>query len=1219
MSSYIRDTEKTFIVKTSEEKFSSAITDITDTDKKSDKISTDVIFTEDITYDTKKEIKDTDKNSESNFSQNIKETIEKSIENIFTDKESHSPDTTEISQSKMAQTTFISTEENFIAEESESEIHLSNKVTEMKSSDIKIKTDESKSESINIISDTGKPFSEEASQEISSNLAQTGTMSPIISTGKINNLTSEIDLIDISSQETFTDKETAINTKLTNEITEEKSNEGSSDEHITNTEEQSQTISSDITFGTSIPFYNDKTTNEIIDIENTTELINSNNIQGTISESGTIFADISSQNTGKPTFEIEKSTITNEIEPVTTSEEGIKSTFTDEKFTSTNMDITDNKETQTETETKIVTNEETNEMTNYESYYSEIEQEKKASTENTILEQSTVQISTYESTNINTLPEEYITSTEEKTMEETNPEISTEIQIESTISDSKSENIYMNSTDIISEIITHKYTSTEAYEESSNQETYKPTEMINTTEIISKIDTYNNLNITDIINTTYLLPLAPQVVIIEKINSTKEQIVKNITQLLSGKEIGISYKIMGENLTLIIKPINSTDLDENSTNIDFSECEKILREKNNIPDSEILTVIQLEINNADNSQILTNQVEYQIFDGNKNPLDMSVCKDTEIKITTLMNHDSLALINQDLVKEFKNLNVNVFDIKDPFFSDLCKPFSYENNDIILEDRFNFIYQNFSFCEKNCDNAKLDFEKELITCQCKVKPEMSSISAEPNFQYFDINKIKSTNIDVAKCTNIIFSFKNKSKNAGFIIFFILIIIFAFLIGWHIYKGIKPVSEFVYGEMKKYNYLKNDDRRFFEETNNEQSTKFINNRATKTVTNDNSTPTNINKINNTSRKSIKNSKKNLVKKTNPPNVLQVSQNKSRISNASSERDLVFSNFLFPRNKNLINQPKVNPPIKSSLVKKRKKASKPRTIVRTRAKTQTLEVKNDEEQNKQKEEIDNLGIIKINLNESMDEYFPKDSYRTLHNYTYKEATKYDNRNICQILYIFLLSKQIIFHTFFEKSPMVTFPVKIGLLIFMMTFDLTLNALLYTNTNISKKYRTTKDLFSFTMSNNTLIIIISSIVSLVFFQILFKLSKTENGIRSIFRKEEAKIKKNKTYRTDYPTKMRIFTEVEDVLKKYRIRLFIIFGIEFVIMLFCWFFVTAFCQVYSHTQGSLILNCFISIIIRFVIEVLICLLGAKLYLAAAHIEYPKFYQIILFFYDFSC
>ena len=341
-------------------------------------------------------------------------------------------------------------------------------------------------------------------------------------------------------------------------------------------------------------------------------------------------------------------------------------------------------------------------------------------------------------------------------------------------------------------------------------------------------------------------------------------------------------------------------------------------------------------------------------------------------------------------------------------------------------------------------------------------------------------------------------------------------------------------------------------------------------------------------------------------------------SNQNNTSSKRNLMFSNLFLQNLKSITNNgdPKFNPPIKK-IVKKKKQ------IVVSKTNKNVVEVKDDEKKEIEKEkaskkDVDNFGIIKIDLNESMEDYFPKESNRTLRNYTYNEAIKYENRNICQILYIFLLNKQIIFHTFLERSPLVPFHIKIGLFIFMLSFDIFLNALLYSNSNISKKYHTSKGLFEFTMSNNTLIIIISTFVSLVFFEILIKLSKVDSSIRKVFRKEEAKLKKNKNYVVDYPTKIRVFSEVESILKKYRIKLIIMLCFEFVVLLFFWYFVTAFCQVYSHTQVSLILNCVISIIIRFVIEALFCLLFAKLYTIAAHIDYICFYKFMLFIYDFS-
>ena len=99
----------------------------------------------------------------------------------------------------------------------------------------------------------------------------------------------------------------------------------------------------------------------------------------------------------------------------------------------------------------------------------------------------------------------------------------------------------------------------------------------------------------------------------------------------------------------------------------------------------------------------------------------------------------------------------------------------------------------------------------------------------------------------------------------------------------------------------------------------------------------------------------------------------------------------------------------------------------------------------------------------------------------------------------------------------------------------------------------------------------------------------------------------------------MRVFSDVEKVLKYYKIKSIIILVIEFLFILFFWYFVTAFCQVYLYTQGSLALNVLIAVLIRFVIEVIVCLLLAKLYDIAVHSNFSCFYDFILFVYDLSC
>ena len=113
-----------------------------------------------------------------------------------------------------------------------------------------------------------------------------------------------------------------------------------------------------------------------------------------------------------------------------------------------------------------------------------------------------------------------------------------------------------------------------------------------------------------------------------------------------------------------------------------------------------------------------------------------------------------------------------------------------------------------------------------------------------------------------------------------------------------------------------------------------------------------------------------------------------------------------------------------------------------------------------NKYNNKIQNLdlNLISINLNNlSKRDISPKESNITLYNYTMKEAFKYDRRNILVIFYIYLLSKEAFFQAFFYKSPLVLFPLRFCLLLFILSSDLALNAFFYFNDNISRKYRNT------------------------------------------------------------------------------------------------------------------------------------------------------------------
>ena len=264
-----------------------------------------------------------------------------------------------------------------------------------------------------------------------------------------------------------------------------------------------------------------------------------------------------------------------------------------------------------------------------------------------------------------------------------------------------------------------------------------------------------------------------------------------------------------------------------------------------------------------------------------------------------------------------------------------------------------------------------------------------------------------------------------------------------------------------------------------------------------------------------------------------------------------------------------------------------------------------------------MDNFGIIKINLN-NYKNYTPMESNQSLHNYTFEDAIKYDKRHIFRISYIYLLSKQIIFRTFLQKCPLEIFPLRFTLFIFMLSCDLALNALFYFNDNISKKYHYAQNLFLFAFTNNITIIIYSTLLSYFFITLLNKLSNSTNSIRNVFESIEHKIKFNKKFKINDTIKKDVNYKIENILKYYKCKIFFLLLVETILILFFGYFVTAFCHVFSSTQLSWLLDTFLSILSRLIIEFIFAFLYAKLYQISVASNFKTLYNIIMCIYDFS-
>ena len=92
-----------------------------------------------------------------------------------------------------------------------------------------------------------------------------------------------------------------------------------------------------------------------------------------------------------------------------------------------------------------------------------------------------------------------------------------------------------------------------------------------------------------------------------------------------------------------------------------------------------------------NEKCLTEQVEYAIYNQYREKIDLSICKEVNIKIEYSITNSSL--LNIEKILKFKNQGIDILKLKDAFFSDICYPYYDDktNSDMILNDRVSDIY------------------------------------------------------------------------------------------------------------------------------------------------------------------------------------------------------------------------------------------------------------------------------------------------------------------------------------------------------------------------------------------------------------------------------------------------------------------------------------------------------------------------------------------------
>ena len=646
----------------------------------------------------------------------------------------------------------------------------------------------------------------------------------------------------------------------------------------------------------------------------------------------------------------------------------------------------------------------------------------------------------------------------------------------------------------------------------------------------------------------------------------------NLFSSINDFEIGKNYLIYGNDYIIKLNPTNSTEYKKNFSHIFFSVCEDKLRKYHNISNSSLLTLFHMEIFN-NNSISLTNQIEYAIFDDLQNMLNLSICSNEKIKIFYDIVNSSM--LNIPIISHFSDIGVDIFNIKDKFFNDICFPYSERDSDIILEDRIKDIYQNYSLCEANCEYENIDLENMQIVCNCFVKKEMKVEKEEPKYNKIIFDILKDSTFWVIKCYNLVFNL-NKKNNIGFWIFLILFLLhIPFIIHYIIYQD-KTIKNKIKIELGNNNKIANPLYK-----------KGINKK----------------KIN--IKRKIKNKIKQIAYIENQKTIIISGDKINADSSTAKLHGLNAKKIVLPGRK----KPK-------SFIFKNKKIYKIKKVT-----NKHLNLKNHNlitMNNNNSIDNENKSIIKKNNNCIFNIIqIPEDNIILKYNLYYNiyfDALKYEKRSFCQIFLSMIFLKEKIINTFFFNSPFEIKSLHICLLIFIYSCNFCLNTLFYFSDKISEKYHYKgNDIYIYTLINNLSISIMSTLLSSAIVSLLCFLITSKNEIQNVIigKKRLKENKKRNINKRRKKAKENYFLILSKILNTLKIKIFFFIIIELLLLLFFFYFTTAFCEVYKRTQIAWIIDCSISFIMSILIEILISFIITILYILSIKNKIRCLYRIV--------
>ena len=657
------------------------------------------------------------------------------------------------------------------------------------------------------------------------------------------------------------------------------------------------------------------------------------------------------------------------------------------------------------------------------------------------------------------------------------------------------------------------------------------------------------------------------------------------------------------------------------------------------------------INPLDNIQSI-NECSIKIKKQNKRNLQTTNSNEEYYIFGEIFENEE-AYDNVDDIVEFLNNDINVFNISEPFFQDICLYYERNHHDYVLEDRIEFFFQNYSLCNNsNCNLTQIYFANFSFSCTCLPVIETEEIRKKKEHS-MDLNEEFSmeglsqemsnlffeSNLSVIKCFFEVLADKFIINNYGVLLIGVLLLIQLFA-SLFLYSHMNDIRLYVFRDLikckfnpppkKENNYANNRNGIHLEDPIG-SSIKRINSKITRTPSdirtsnvsqnnlisvpkyggelssvqnmipinskNNNETNYEHDKVDiyNNEKYKVNNNKRRIKKRINNYNVNNIKLNK----NLSRQR-------ILNDNNNKIGQDNIYLYKKSEMENEiNEKISE---YLENNDNNNSNRVKNKKIENIQSEIISNSNN-ENNLTERSNGKSEKDKdliypYEKidyddngLDELDYDEALIYDKRTFCQLFCKQLKERQIIANTFCVKNNLKPFSIKIILLIFNISCYLVINGFLFNEDYIMKILRRKNKNFYFFIVDSTTRIVYSSLIGAVINIIIGLLFRADKQLR----KAQSKYKNNKIL---------LHGEIVRIYKSTKL-LYILFTIfNVVAMIVFMYYLFCFCGVYRNCQDDWFEGCFICIFLVQILPVLICLLLAAFRKAGMVCKIEFFFNI---------